>query len=133
RSAIYHYVFQYRGTGVHRDLIAAAIEAERVPCDGRFYEPVYRSDLFHATPENCPQLKSDYSGVRCPVSERAAYDESLWLPQFLLIGEDRDVDDVLTAIDKVMRNFDELSKADPALAGLKSISRADRPKHQRTQ
>jgi dTDP-4-amino-4,6-dideoxygalactose transaminase len=132
RSAIYHYVFQYRGD-VARDLIAAAIEAEGVPCDGRFYEPVYRSDLFYATPENCPQLKSDYSGVRCPVSERAAYKESLWLPQFLLIGEDRDVDDVLAAIDKVMRNVDALSKADPGLAGLKSMSRAERPKHQRAQ
>ena len=45
-----------------RDLFAAALEAEGIPCDGRFYEPVYRSDLFHVSPENCPQLKRDYSG-----------------------------------------------------------------------
>ncbi len=135
RSAIYHYVFQYRPErpGVARDLIAAAIEAEGIPCDGRFYEPVYRSDLFYATPENCPQLKSDYSGVHCPVSERAAYEESLWLPQFLLIGDSSDVDDIVAAIDKVMRHIDDLAKADPGLAGLKSMSRAERPKHQRAQ
>ena len=143
QSAIYCYVFQYRpaGTGlqVSRDLFVAAIDAEGVPCDGRFYEPVYRSDLFYATPENCPQLSVgrekpvDYSTVHCPVSERAAYDESVWLPQFLLIGEERDVDDIAAAIEKVLRNFDDLAKADPALAGLKSMSRAERPKHQRAQ
>ncbi|MBZ5602768.1 MAG: DegT/DnrJ/EryC1/StrS family aminotransferase [Acidobacteriia bacterium] len=135
RSAIYCYVFQYRPerAGVSRDLIAAALEAEGIPCDGRFYEPVYRSDLFYATPENCPQLRTDYSGVHCPVSERAAYDEALWLPQFLLIGETSDVDDMLAAVEKVMHNFDALSRADPALAGLKSMSRAERPKYQRAQ
>ncbi len=135
QSAIYHYVFQYKPerAGVARDLFVAAIEAEGVPADGRFYEPVYRSDLFYATPENCPQLKSDYSAVHCPVSERAAYDESVWLPQFLFIGEPHDVDDVIAAIEKVLANFDALSKADPALAGLKSMSRAERPKHQRAQ
>jgi dTDP-4-amino-4,6-dideoxygalactose transaminase len=135
QSAIYHYVFQYKPErpGVARDLFVAAIEAEGVPADGRFYEPVYRSDLFYATPENCPQLKSDYSGVHCPVSERAAYDESVWLPQFLFIGEPNDVNDVIATIEKVLANFDALSKADPALAGLKSMSRAERPKHQRAQ
>lgn len=141
QSAIYCYVFQYRPgrSDVPRDLFVAAIEAEGVPCDGRFYEPVYRSDLFHAPPENCPQLSLgrekpvDYSTVHCPVSERAAYHESVWLPQFLLIGEERDVDDIIAAIEKVLRNFDDLAKADPALAGLKSMSRAERPKHQRAQ
>jgi dTDP-4-amino-4,6-dideoxygalactose transaminase len=135
RSAIYCYVFQYRPErpGVSRDLFAAALEAEGIPCDGRFYEPVYRSDLFFATPENCPQLTKDYSDIRCPVSERAAYEESLWLPQFLLIGDAQDVDDILAAVEKVMGHYDELSKADPALAGLKSMSRAERPKHQRAQ
>ena len=120
-----------------RDLFAAAIEAEGVPCDGRFYEPVYRSDLFYATPENCPQLTMgreravDYSTVRCPVSERAAYEESIWLPQFLLIGGRQDVDDIAAAVEKVMGHLDELAAADPSLAGVKAMSRAERPKHER--
>jgi hypothetical protein len=112
-------------------MFCAALDAEGIPCDGRFYEPVYRSDLFYATPENCPQLTSDYSSVHCPVSERAAYDEAVWLPQFLLIGEDSDVDDIAAAVAKVAANLDALAKADPALAGLKAMSRAERPKHER--
>lgn len=138
-DTIYHYVFQYRPEGrrVSRDMFVAALDAEGIPCDGRFYEPVYRSDLFYATPDNCPQLSIgrdqpvDYSIVRCPISERAAYDEAVWLPQFLLIGDAKDVDDIVEAVAKVVRNIDALAAADPALAGLKSMSRAERPKHER--
>jgi dTDP-4-amino-4,6-dideoxygalactose transaminase len=139
RETIYNYVFQYRPTGPApgRDLFVAALEKEGVPCDGRFYEPVYRSDLFYATPENCPQLVTgrempmDYGACRCPVSERAAYDESVWLPQFVLVGEEGDVQDVIRAVEKVVSNLGELAKADPKLAGLKACGRALRAKMER--
>jgi dTDP-4-amino-4,6-dideoxygalactose transaminase len=139
KQTIYHYVFQFRATGPApgRDLFVAALDAEGVPADGRFYEPVYRSDLFYATPQNCPQLTIkrdrplDYSSFHCPVSERAAYHESVWLPQFLLIGEDQDVQDVANAVAKVVSNLEILAKADPKLAGNKALSRADRPRIER--
>ena len=98
---------------------------------------VYCSDLFYASPEISPQLcvgrtaPVDYSTVQCPVAERAAYEESVWLPQFLLLGEERDVDEVASAVEKVMRGLDELAGADPALAGLKAMSRTERPKYER--
>jgi hypothetical protein len=92
---------------------------------------VYRSDLFCATPENCPQLTSDYSAVRCPVSERAAYDEAVWLPQFLLIGDERDIHDIARAVEKVMANHDVLAAQDPALAGAKAMSRSQRARFER--
>jgi dTDP-4-amino-4,6-dideoxygalactose transaminase len=130
-EAIYCYVFQYQASarGVSRDMFVAALEAEGVPADGRFYEPVYRSALFPATPGSLPQLKEvHYSECFCPVAERAAYDEAVWLPQFLLLGHDADVDDVLRGVDKVLAGLDELSQADPALAGVKAMSRAERPR-----
>jgi len=139
RDTFYHYVFQYRPTGPAptRDLFVAAIEAEGVPCDGRFYEPVYRSDLFNVSPRTCPQLRLerdqpvDYVTVRCPVSERAAYAESVWLPQTALIGEEADVRDVVAAVAKVTANLEALAQADPALAGNKALSRAERPRIER--
>jgi hypothetical protein len=138
-ETIYNYVFQYRPEvpAPSRDLFVAAVDAEGIPCDGRFYEPVYRSDLFYATPEICPQLTVgrekpvDYSTFRCPVSERAAYHEAVWLPQFLLIGDEDDVHDVARAIGKVMENSGELANADPALAGVKAMNRAQRAKAER--
>jgi dTDP-4-amino-4,6-dideoxygalactose transaminase len=134
RETNYCYVFQYRNPRVGRDLFCAALEAEGIPCDGRFYEPVYRSPLFVASPGISPQLRDvDYSAVHCPVSERAAYEEAVWLPQFLLIGEPSDVDHIASAIAKVLRHTESLAVADPALAGHKSLSRAQRPRKERAK
>jgi dTDP-4-amino-4,6-dideoxygalactose transaminase len=134
RETNYCYVFQYRNPRVGRDLFCAALEAEGIPCDGRFYEPVYRSPLFCASPEVSPQLRDmDYANVHCPISERAAYDEAVWLPQFLLIGEDHDIDDIAEAIAKVLRHADDLASADPSLAGQKAMSRAQRPRKERAK
>ncbi len=139
-ETLYCYVFQYRPVrqpAPSRDLFVAALDAEGIPCDGRFYEPVYRSDLFYATPENSPQLVMgrdkpvDYAQVRCPVTERAAYDEAVWLPQFLLIGDELDVEDIATAVAKVAAHIDELAAADPALAGVKAMGRAQRARVER--
>lgn len=131
----YCYVLQYRPpadtAAPHRDLFVAALEAEGIPCDGRFYEAVYKSDLFYATPENCPQLKSDYSECHCPVAERAAYEESVWLFQFCLIGEEEDTLDVARAIEKVSSQLELLSKQDPSLAGVKAMGRAQRARVER--
>jgi dTDP-4-amino-4,6-dideoxygalactose transaminase len=139
RETIYHFIFQYRpeGNAPSRDLFVAALEAEGIPCDGRFYEPVYRSDLFYADPEVCAQLSlgretpMDYSSCQCPVSERAAYSEAVWLPQFLLIGEPQDVEDVVRAVEKVLSQLKQLAQADPKLAGLKACSRALRARMER--
>jgi dTDP-4-amino-4,6-dideoxygalactose transaminase len=134
REAIYNYVFRYRRPEVSRDVFVAALDREGIPSDGRFYEPVYRSDLFRVNPEDFPQLKIgrhktvDYSDDRCPVSERAAYEESVWLPQFLLLGDEQDVEDIAGAVRKVVTNIKELASADPQLAGVKSLSRAERPR-----
>ncbi|MGB9612281.1 MAG: hypothetical protein ACPL7M_15015, partial [Bryobacteraceae bacterium] len=117
----------------HRDLFVAAVEAEGVPCDGRFYEAVYRSDLFYATPENCAQLRSDYSHCRCPVAERAAYEEAVWLFQFCFLGDDGDVRDMARAIEKVCTNLERLAGADPSLAGVKAMGRAQRARFERNK
>jgi dTDP-4-amino-4,6-dideoxygalactose transaminase len=134
RETNYCYVFQYRSRLISRDLFCAALEAEGIPCDGRFYEPVYSSPLFCASPDISPQLRDvDYSKVHCPISERAAYQEAVWLPQFLLIGEDHDVDDIAAAISKVLLHAGDLAKADPSLAGQKAMSRAQRPRKERAK
>jgi hypothetical protein len=61
------------------------------------------------------------------VSVRAAYHESVWLPQFELLDA-QDTQDVITAVDKVCRNLQSLRVANPSLAGVKAMSRAERPR-----
>lgn len=135
QPTLYTYVFQYRPEpgrpAPHRDLFVAAIAAEGVPCDGRFYEAVYKSDLFYATPANCAQLKKDYLECSCQVSERAAYEESVWLFQFCLIGSEEDVRDVARAVEKVGSQLETLAKQDAGLAGVKAMGRAQRARLER--
>jgi L-glutamine:scyllo-inosose aminotransferase len=127
--AFYHFVFRYDAAafgGASRDRFVAALEAEGVPCDGLFYEPVYRSTLFAVDPRDFPALggRLPWEGTRCPVTEKAAFEESVWLHHRLLLGREKDVDCVLEAIAKIRANLDELRAAEHPLVRLKSMSRA---------
>ena len=127
----YHYVFKYDAAafgGASRDRFVAALEAEGVPCDGLFYEPVYRSTLFDVDPAEFPQLggRLPWRETSCPVAERAAFEESVWLHHRILLGTKADVDSVIDAVAKIRDNLDELRSAEHRLVRLKSMSRAER-------
>ena len=67
-QAFYHYVFKYDAAafgGASRDRFVAALEAEGIPCDGLFYEPVYRSTLFDVDPAVFPALGGACRGRAC--------------------------------------------------------------------
>ena len=86
----------FRGTP--RDTFVAALLAEGIPCFGGFYEPVYKSPLFGW--RDAP-VAVDYSETFCPVAERAASHECLWLPHQLFLGSRQDMDDIAAAVEKV--------------------------------
>jgi dTDP-4-amino-4,6-dideoxygalactose transaminase len=134
--AFYHYVFKYDPAafgGASRDRFVAALEAEGIPCDGLFYEPVYRSTLFDVDPAEFPALggRRPWEGTLCPVAERAAFEESVWLHHRILLGTEQDVDSVLEAIGKIRANVDDLRTAEHRLVRLKSMSRAQRDRAMR--
>jgi dTDP-4-amino-4,6-dideoxygalactose transaminase len=130
-QAFYHYVFRYDAAafgGASRDRFVAALEAEGIPCDGLFYEPVYRSTLFDVDPADFPALggRLPWESTLCPVAEKAAFEESVWLPHRILLGTEKDVDSVLEAVAKIRASVDDLRTAEHRLVGLKSMSRAQR-------
>jgi L-glutamine:scyllo-inosose aminotransferase len=136
-QAIYQFVFKYEPDqfgGASRDRFVAALEAEGIPCDGLFYEPIYRSALFNVDRSDFPSLESrgqnglPWQDVQCPVAERAAYDESVWLPHQLLLGSDDDVDQIVEAVAKLQENIDELLRAKHRLIEIKQMNRAERPR-----
>jgi dTDP-4-amino-4,6-dideoxygalactose transaminase len=101
----YGYYLRYlsdRCGGVPRDKFVFALRAEGIPASGAFYEPVYRDRLFAWRDMN---VGVDYSKVSCPVAERIAYNESVWLPHQLFLGPREDIDDVVRAIEKVTSAF----------------------------
>lgn len=97
--------------GVPRDRFLEALEAEGVGLDGDFYVPLYRNPIFNARSDEWPLLRERYGegiltcpGISCPVSERAAYEEAVWMHYPHLMGTRKDIDDIVTAIRKVQQN-----------------------------
>ncbi len=136
RLAPYGYVLRYfpkKANDIPRAQFVAALQQEGVPCDGLFYEPVYKSSLFPLDPADFPalswgrekplDLRKMYS---CPESERAAYEEAVWFPHQLFLGGDGDVDAIADAIHKVLENIEELRGFDHKAIRNQRLSRADR-------
>jgi dTDP-4-amino-4,6-dideoxygalactose transaminase len=129
RQASYHFVFKFHSTAfqdIQRDAFVAALNAEGIPCDGRFYEAVYRSSLFEFAAEKYPAWSDAQRAAHCPVAERAGYEESVWLPHQIFLGSEQDVDDVLTAVEKISANRDELVGYDDERIRIQALSRAQR-------
>jgi dTDP-4-amino-4,6-dideoxygalactose transaminase len=137
RPAAYQYVFKYLNTEVDRAAFLGALEMEGVPCDGVFYEPVYKSPLYAVDLKDFPALARRSSGGRgrwnCPVSERAAYQESVWLPHHIFLGSQRDTQDIAGAVMKVMENLPALRNLRHPAIQLKRMSRLERPRIEKRQ
>src|ERR1700756_1106090 len=136
RPAPYGYVMKYFAAQVKdipRAAFVAALQLEGIPCDGLFYEPVYKSSLFPVNPADFPalswgrekplDLRSMYS---CPQSERAAYHEAVWFPHQNFLGSQEDTDAIADAIHKVLSNIEELRGLDHKAIRNQKLGRADR-------
>lgn len=101
---------------VPRDHVILALRAEGVPCSGRFYSSLVDDPLFSSDPYTNPVSRAgiSYAGQRFPVAERAANEESIWLPHELFLGDDSDVDDLLEAFARIGRHAPELRARPPA-------------------
>lgn len=129
RQASYHYVFRYDAAafgGVHRNAFVAALVAEGIPCDGRFYEAVYRSSLFQFAADKFPAWANSRREFNCPVAERAGYEESVWLPHQLFLGDENDVRDVMDAIVKIKERANQLEGYEDERIRIQGRSRAER-------
>ena len=136
RTAPYSYVLKYFAElvkDIPRAAFVAALQLEGIPCDGLFYEPVYRSSLFPVDPADYPALSwgrekpMDLRNMyRCPASERAAYHEAIWFPHYLFLGDKKEIDTIIDAIFKAMDNIEELRGLDHPAIRSQSLSRADR-------
>lgn len=115
--AAYQYIFRYRPeafAGVPRDRFVAALAAEGIPAEGDFYVPIYRSPLFAVSADSFPAIRERYGqaigpdSASCPVAERAAYQEAVWLHHPLLLAEPGQVARIAEAVAKIQKYADEL-------------------------
>ncbi|HKX27631.1 MAG TPA: DegT/DnrJ/EryC1/StrS family aminotransferase [Blastocatellia bacterium] len=129
RQASYHYVFKFHSAefgGIHRDAFVAALKAEGIPSDGRFYEAVYKSSLFEFAADKYPAWARARRDPHCPVAERAGYEEAVWLPHQLFLGDHQDVEEIVAAVEKIRSHVDELIGYDDERVRSQGLSRARR-------
>ena len=104
RSAHHLYIVKYKKeafNGIHRNVFFKAMQAEGVYTFAG-YSPLYREKLFVTDPEEYPWLKNqNYSSLSLPVTERICDDESVWLKQNHLLGNDNDIHDIVAVFKKV--------------------------------
>jgi dTDP-4-amino-4,6-dideoxygalactose transaminase len=117
REVIYAFVFLVDETrlGVSRNRFVRALQAEGIPC-GVGNEPVYRSELFPheaaAYRQVCELAGSTADApIDCPVAERMFRHEMVSIPHECLLGDQRDVEDIISAIAKVAGSAAELAAA----------------------
>jgi hypothetical protein len=102
--------------GLSRDRFVEALNAEGIPADGDFYTPIPErtGEIFPLRASEYPAIARRYgdalaaSQVNCPVASRAAKTETVWLPQFLLLGGASDVEDLALAMQKIRENLGAL-------------------------
>jgi hypothetical protein len=106
--------------GVSKARFIAALQAEGITgMHGGYSLPVYRQPVMQA--ENfglaTPPLFSgihpqppDYRQVSQPVTEQACAEEAIWIRHNMLLGERRDMEDIVAAIQKIQRYSDELQE-----------------------
>jgi dTDP-4-amino-4,6-dideoxygalactose transaminase len=117
RRSGYAFIFKYLESmheGVPLRRFVSALRAEGVPCSGSVYEPIYQSELFPLDDTGAPLYQAhlsgevDYRDTHCPVAERAANHENVWIFHEAFLGTARDARDIADAIEKVIVHIDEL-------------------------
>ena len=125
RETIYMFTFlvDEPALGVSRNRFVRAMRAEGVPC-GVGNEPVYRSPLFplesteyRLACELAGASGNDATTINCPVAERIFAHQMVAIPHECLLGDDRDLDDIVAAARKVASRAAELNQAKLATAG----------------
>ena len=101
--------------GLPRERFIEALKAEGIP-EQASYPPLHSLDLFTSGAYQQRLLPEDRWGEErmteilkraFPVTEKAAY-ETVWIPHFAFLGEERDIQEIAGAIGKIRRHASEL-------------------------
>ena len=126
--AVYQYVLRYDAAlfaDLPREAVVAALNAEGIPCDGRFYECLTDSELLPRDPARYPEW-SARKQVRCANAERAAWNEAIWIPHQVLLEDSKEMSQIPEALEKIRANADSLRHLEHPAIEVQASSRGTR-------
>lgn len=109
----YHiYIFKYdksKFNGLSKVEFSKMLAAEGVPCFMGYPQPLYKQPLFQNKNFMCYAIPEevDYSKVVCPVTEKACYEEAVWIMQHAMLSTKADMDLFAAAILKIQKSTKE--------------------------
>jgi 3-amino-5-hydroxybenzoate synthase len=116
RNGHYAYIFHVDAaafSGMTTERFIQAMVAEGIPHQAS-YPPVHALDLFQNGEYKsrlCPEMaKEDHAFLKAefPVTHRAAW-ETVWIPQYALLGDEEDMREIATAVGKIKEHARELA------------------------
>ena len=117
---VYPIVYDYKKTGIDRDLIVEALKAEGVPISGGYVNPLYLEPLYQNKiaygEKGCPftckyyDKEVDYSKGLCENAESLHEKELLLFPICSYNFSESDIEIIGKAFIKVFNNIYELNK-----------------------
>ena len=109
----YHiYIFKYdksKFNNLLKSRFAQMLAAEGVPCFMGYPQPLYKQPLFQKKNFMCFAIppEVDYTKVSCPVTEKACYEEAVWILQHAMLGTEEDMEKFAEAILKIQKAVNE--------------------------
>jgi dTDP-4-amino-4,6-dideoxygalactose transaminase len=103
----YHiYIFKYdksKFNNLSKVEFTKMLAAEGVPCFMGYPEPLYKQPLFQEKNFMCYAIPDyvDYTKVCCPETEKACYEEAVWIFQNTMLGTKEDMNKFAEAIIKI--------------------------------
>jgi len=105
----YHlYIFKYDKShfnNLSKKEFALMLTAEGVPSFMGYPEPLYKQPVFQKKNFMCYAMSPevDYTQVCCPVTEKACYEDAVWILQHAMLGTKEDMEKFAEAIIKIQR------------------------------
>lgn len=99
RHAYHLYIFKYDSrefSNLPKQRFVEALSAEGIPCSAG-YRPLYSYTFL---PPSKP----------LPNTEKASYNEAVWIPQYVLLADEGDLEDIPRAIEKIKKNANNIPR-----------------------
>ena len=118
RSSVHLYILRYDKTkfeNLDKLKFIEALKSEGIPVSPGYSLPLYKQPIFtegmfykDGCPFYCVESKIDYKNVYLPNTERACNEEAIWIPQWVMLTDDKGINDIKNAFLKVVENYKEL-------------------------